>query len=285
MPLPTNTPKPEFGGLLVGRGNDTNLYLVEPGSDNVRLLVSVGDLVPGGQPRNPRWARDGSAIVFWVRDAGGSAIFVVNADGSNLRRVIADSDSRLRPAQRKRERLQVQNPGWSPDGSAIVFSAVFDDGSGNYWVIGVDGDGLRPLTSWPEKAGADYTPVTQEWSPDGSVIALQTKSDRINFISPRGGNGAFVTNGFLGGWGLDGRLYLGKNGDTSLDSVVYSVNLDGGDLQPFAEGALTGADPRWSGDGKHIYYAISRTTYNVAEADGSRRRPLKAAGLFELDWR
>ena len=283
---PTATPKPEFSGLLVGRGNDTNLYVVEPNSDAPRLLTSVSGVINGGQPRNPRWSTDGSVVVFWVRDTSrGSFIFTVNADGSNRRQLIDAGDKRLRTPKRSRDHLQVQNPVWSPDGRYIAFSSIYDNGDGNYWVISADGESLRQLTRWADGLGPDNSPVLQEWSPDGSVIAIQTKSDRISLISQRGGDEQFVTNGFLGGWGPGGRLYLGKNGDTSFDSVIYSVNGDGGDLQAFAAGALSGATPRWSPDGKYIYYAATRNGYSLANADGSSQRPFKTGSLTEVDWR
>ncbi len=86
-------------------------------------------------------------IVFDELVSGeGFQIFVMNADGSGVTRLTHTNGSKV-------------NPGWSPDGSRIVFQR-FGLFGGDIHVMNADGTGnttiLRGSWSYPD------------WSPDGS---------------------------------------------------------------------------------------------------------------------
>ena len=73
---------------------------------------------------------------------------------------------------------RVSDPQVSPDGKRIVFTLRktdldADKGRTDLWLVGVDGEGLRQLTSHPE---SDYNP---RFSPDGKSVW---------FISSRSGS-------------------------------------------------------------------------------------------------
>ena len=102
-------------------------------STRSRRLGPVSSDSPTGEDYRPRWAPDGSKIVFQRFEAGSaqSYIFVMNADGTNLQRL-----STRRGFQ----------PAWSPDGARIVF------GSGSrhraeIFVMNADGSNLTRLTN------------------------------------------------------------------------------------------------------------------------------------------
>src|SRR5262245_29227578 len=91
------------------------------------------------------------------------------------------------------ERLTEPQP--SPDGKQVVFSRrAYDWDSNtttiNLWIVGIDGRGLRPLTSAAARDGG------AQWSPDGRTIAFVTNrggSSQIWTIDPTGGEAVQLT--------------------------------------------------------------------------------------------
>jgi dipeptidyl aminopeptidase/acylaminoacyl peptidase len=91
------------------------------------------------------------------------------------------------------ERLTEPQP--SPDGRQVVFSRrTYDWDSNkttiNLWIVGIDGRGLRPLTSAAARDGG------AQWSPDGRTIAFVSNrggSSQIWTIDPTGGEAIQLT--------------------------------------------------------------------------------------------
>lgn len=121
---------PKHGVLVVAR--DNGLYLVRPGSRDVRVAGSRGARVPA-------WAPNGRELAF---DRKG-VVYVVNRQGSGVRPLLAGT-----------------HPDWSPDGRFVV---VARDGS--IVVARRNGSGARRITAGP----GDTQPA---WSPDGTRIAF-----------------------------------------------------------------------------------------------------------------
>jgi len=71
---------------------------------------------------------------------------------------------------------RISDPAVSPDGSQVAFTLRTNDmeankGTYDLWVVGVDGSGLRQLTTHPARDNAP------QWSPDGhSIYFLSTRS-------------------------------------------------------------------------------------------------------------
>ncbi|MHC4694010.1 MAG: dipeptidyl-peptidase 5 [Planctomycetota bacterium] len=91
---------------------------------------------------------------------------------------------------------RISDPQASPDGKGIIFVLRKTDleanrGRTDLWLIGVDGTGLRRLTSHPE---SDFNP---RWAPDGrSVYFISTRSESSQVWSIRvdGGEAEQVTD-------------------------------------------------------------------------------------------
>jgi Tol biopolymer transport system component len=134
-------------------GEPTQLATMKPDGSDVRYLTDGSRF-----DRDPVWSPDGSMIAF-TRHIGTSRgtwdLYVVRADGSGLRQLTRG--------------MSVGDASWSPDGSRLAF----DEGSGpatgpsrSIAVIGIDGNGLRRLTT------GSYNEVAPSWSPDGSMVAF-----------------------------------------------------------------------------------------------------------------
>jgi TolB protein len=128
-------------------------------------------LLADGIDLSAAWSPDGRTIAFSrlestsrpLRDA---TLYLADADGSHLRSL----------------GLHGLSPAWSPDGERLAFVS-FDDAnappcqaascppSGELYVVGADGSGLRRLTS--SKADDEHP----SWSPDGSRIAFASGFD------------------------------------------------------------------------------------------------------------
>lgn len=131
----------------------------------------VEPLLADGIDLSAAWSPDGSTIAFsrlesTSRPLHEATIYLADADGSNLRSLGQHGLS----------------PAWSPDGRRLAFVS-FDDAnepacpaascppSGELYVVGADGSGLRRLTR--SKADDEHP----SWSPDGSRIAFASGFD------------------------------------------------------------------------------------------------------------
>ena len=152
----------------------------------------------------PRWSPDGQWIAFTTSnpEGGKGDLWVVRPDGTQRSRLTSNP-------------TQMYGLCWSPDSRRLVFASNLH-GNVNLWVIGIDGQGLQPVTRGPgqftsptfshrrTKLAFAYTPfdsavfiATSPWdqaslvtretklidaavSPDGSSVALATMDSARN---------------------------------------------------------------------------------------------------------
>lgn len=139
------------------------LTMKPDGSDVTKLTDSVG------ASADAAWSPDGSRIAFDAdRGDPGSkqGIYTMNSHGSEVRRITTlphGYEFDLAPR-------------YSPDGKRLVFTRYRGKGcpqsfcpseKAALFVVGVDGSGLRRLTSFAIHAG------DADWSPDGTRIAFE----------------------------------------------------------------------------------------------------------------
>lgn len=211
-------------------------------------------------------------------DSGGFADLVYDASGRRIAfvRVVASSESNglpqlfVAPANAPQDAQQigvleatvVANPGWSPDGTRIVFSS----GSGQpqdeeIWIINADGSDLRRLTN---NEARDFDP---QFSPDGShiVYASDLGSPDFSEIYVMDTNGDKVTrltevpNSYSPSWSPDGTRIVYVN-DQQGDGDIYVMDGDGtrSFLLTQDDGGAEDRDPAWSPDGRWILFATNR---------------------------
>lgn len=197
--------------------------------------------------RDPKASADGRRIVFsrTIRSAPGesvSAIFAMNVDGTGLTQVTDGGPAGASDIE----------PTFYPSGRSIVFvrrgGATDPDGRGRLYSIGLDGTGLRPLTS-------GYAEVrTPAVSPTGRQIAFECRHFRrglefswehICSIRPDGSHRRDLTPRFRDGqpaidpdFSPDGRLIAFSVGP-GIAADVFTVRANGARL-----GALTNRGPR-----------------------------------------
>ena len=141
----------------------TQIFLVSADGGTPRQLTTgeYGTSELAGGP-NYDWAPDGRTIVFdGLREADfdyryrESYLYAVDLQSGTTRSLVTKKGGWT-------------NPVVSPDGRTVAFTGheygTFSYKADEVWVVGIDGSGLRALTSY------DRDPGNVRWSPDGSGV-------------------------------------------------------------------------------------------------------------------
>jgi serine/threonine protein kinase len=208
-------------------------------------LDKSGQAVPVGTERqrfaDPRLSPDGRRIALTVRDENDSDVWVYDLARESLGRVTSSPTTQM-------------NPVWTPDGRRLYF--VFEEPVFHIYSRAVDG-GQEPqlVLGGP----ADMRP--QSVSPDGQFLVYRRddpvtrsgiwllpltgdKKPRVFVDTPSDEEGGLVSP--------DGRRLTYLSDETGRREVYLQPFPDGGErVQVSANG---GRDPRWSRDGKTLYF-------------------------------
>jgi dipeptidyl aminopeptidase/acylaminoacyl peptidase len=162
----------------------TQIFLVPAEGGTPRQLTS-GDFGSSelGSGLNYDWTPDGRTIVFdGLREADAdyryreSYLYAVDVTSGAVRQLVSKKGS-------------WSGPEISPDGRSVAFTGR-EYGTWSYranevWVVGIDGNGQRPLTTY------DRDPGSIRWSPDGSGVYFalaEQGTSNVYFAGLRGGN-------------------------------------------------------------------------------------------------
>ena len=264
------------GGRIVfssKRDGNYEIYVMDDTGGNQRRLTnnSFNDI-------HPAWSPDGTKIVFdsdrndlsdnLIRM---SEIYSMETDGSNQVRLTTGSSSNF-------------GPGWSPDGSRIVFNSE-RDGNVEIYVMNADGSGQMRLTR--NSVVADRAP---SWSPDGEKIAFYSTRDgvlEIYSMNPDGSDQIRLTlsdsSDVYPSWSPDGEkiVYSSKRDG---NEEIYMMNRDGTNQTRITVNDASDLLPKWSPDGTEIVFSSNRDETReiyVMSADGSNQRRITNA---QADW-
>jgi len=166
-----------------------------------------------------------------------------------------------------RDRLDVTDPQWSPDGMQIAYvarpSPKADDGVlGDIMIIPASGGTPRMLT---KNEGPDTSP---RWSPDGRFICYlagtKAQSGGQNDImvvpaaggQPRNLTEAFDRNESNPTWSPDGKTIYFEAG-MGTNAYTFSVPVDGGPIKPLFSGNRVVSSFRISKDGKNAAFTAT----------------------------
>jgi serine/threonine protein kinase/Tol biopolymer transport system component len=213
-----------------------------------------------GDYRNPAFSPDGKRLALEINDGKRSDIWVYEWERDALTRLTFAGESNGYPV-------------WTPDGQRIVYSSIEKGGVNNLWWIRADGAGDAQRLA--ESKSPQYLSA---WRPDGKVLAFrqvnpETNSDVMTLpIEGSEKSGwkpgkpkPFVNSAFADAepaFSPDGRWLAYHSNETgSFEVYVRPFPGPGGKWQISSGGGL---DPKWSRNGKELFYRTPDSKIMVA---------------------
>jgi serine/threonine-protein kinase len=257
--------------------NGTLLYIPGEGSE---ISIQLQRIMPDGEVKglseiagilHPRFSPDGRYIAY-SRDMGSLAdIWVHDQERDVATRLTLEPN------------VGDYTPIWTPDGKWIVYSSGRDGANLDIYRKRADGSGEAELLLADEASLRAYS-----WSSDGSMLLLSKRTKERGFDlylqrfdeagKPVGESVALVASRALdihGVFSPDDRFVAYTSQESGAEHV-YLRKVDGAGRWQVSD-ADGGRAPRWSGDGRRIYYrrgAASDAEIRVVEMaveDGSPR--------------
>lgn len=165
------------------------------------------------------------------------------------------------------------HPSWSPDGKYVAYTT---DSNGNWQMA------IRPAEGGPQtlltdfKSGYLYGAV---WSPDGKMLSFSDANHHLWLVNRTGGKPTLVAEDKDNeihdqSFSPDGRwLAFSMSVPGALRSDLYLYNIAAGKLTCIDNHMNVDQDPKWSADGKYLYFvsarnenmAFSSVDFNFAE--------------------
>ena len=224
----------------ISRAGDRVLYTSYAGGvPRIRLLdtATLTDRTledeAGAMTFSPRFAPDGSAVLFSLSRGGNTDLFVRGLSGGALTRLTEAPSIET-------------SPDYSPDGRQIVFESD-RSGTQQLYVMPATGGEARRISFGPGRYGP---PV---WSSRGDFIAF-TKQNRgrfhIGVMRTDGSEERLLTASFLDEgptWSPNGRvvMFARQAPGATGESQLYSVDITGRNLRRVPTGGAA-SDPAWS---------------------------------------
>ncbi len=248
----------------------SKIWVAAPGDDEIKARKITNGKLDG---RNGLAYLPDGRIVYAARVGENSDLWIANADGSPAKPLTNDAFVDSRPAV-------------TPDGTRIVFQSLRPDNVPHIWRMGVDGGNAKQLTT----SGEDHTPAV---SPDGQWVV---------FISWRTGNAALWKVSIDGGEPIRisdlvirGDLSFSPDGK-SLGAMVYDesvrpprnrpaiISFPDGKLVKILDLPINALNPKWSRDGKDIFYLDTRADisniWSEPSAGGTPKQLTKFSSEF-----
>jgi Tol biopolymer transport system component len=250
----------------------------------VLALSGVVAFACGGGKAGLVASRAASALVAFSSDRDGHPdVFVVSSNGSP--RPLTDSPSSDR------------SPVFSPNGKTILFVSDRVDDNNDIWRVGVDGTGLKRLTTSTDD---DQTPG---WSHDGKRIVYSNYHfagyDLYTMRSDGSGKKSIandLSDDVQPRWSPDARRVAFirtcqvpelcmKHAANRSDGLgeLYVVGAAGGKQQRLAKTLAAESDPQWSPSGRSIAFVATvgsnSDIWTVAPSGKALKRLTRGAGL------
>jgi Tol biopolymer transport system component/DNA-binding winged helix-turn-helix (wHTH) protein len=214
----------------------------------------------GGRAVVPNLSRDGSKLVFGVERTGAWELWQKSLTDGQAAPIITDEYVR-------------DSAQWSPDGKHLAYQRrKFDESQLAIW--SVENRTEEPLTTLETK----YWQIVYDWSPDGKALLVSKASETSPFevwvvpiaAAPHAETAAKkilsspVASLFQPHYSPDGRwiaFQTTTNTSTGIDTKLYVSSAIGGPWLPFGQDKHWDDKPRWSPDGKMIYFLSGRSGF------------------------
>jgi Tol biopolymer transport system component len=244
--------------LLLLAGGFTVYFLLTREASLPRLVNPVQVSAAIGVEDYPTWSPDGLTLAYGSNETGNWDIWVKQTGGG---------PAVNRTAEHTGDDMY---PSWSPDGRQIAFWSD-RDGGGGYYVMSALGGGLQRLASNPSTGAVFHSPP--DWSPDGSDVAYVMYENEGSRLEPWLEIHSIVTKQTrrlrLPGPGPtridlnrspDGRYvaYLDSGSQYGDTSQLFVTNMSDGTALPLTDGRTNVRSPRWSRDGRYIYFVSNQ---------------------------
>ncbi len=267
-----------FGATdLAVAGDGTVAYLTGKRADDPSEVVWVG-LDGAIEVIDPAWvgsfstlavSPDGNRLAVSVLTSGDEQLWVKNLPRGPMTKLTFDGALNWRPV-------------WLPDGRSVSFTS---DRAGSTRIMSKRADGSVPAEIVLE-LGSDATPQEAVWHPrERWLVYRQTPRD-INAISPAGDTVPIVATPFeerAPALSPDGR-WLAYQSDESGRFEVYVrpfPNSNSGKWQISTDGGVV---PRWSPDGRALYYLGATSLMAVDVGSGATFTPGNRRALFSTEF-
>ena len=162
------------------------------------------------------------------------------------------------------------SPSISPQGDKVAFISNRDDYFDVFIMNAIDGSTVEKLINGQRTADFEelhlLTPG-MSWSPDGNKLVLATKSgaqDAIFIIDVKSGDEQKVELNLDGIFSVDWSPVTNTlvfTGNLAGASDIYTYDLDTKVLTNLTNDVFSDQDPKWSADGKSIFFSSDRTTH------------------------
>ncbi len=226
----------------------------------------------GRQDSEPRFSPDGRALAFVSRPGGPySELQVLDLESGAVRQLTHDQ-------------ALAQSPAWSPDGLHLYFASS-RNGTMNIWKIAARG-------GEPEQITAGQTDDAQlDVSSDGRRIVFATFREKLSIGRMDLGPGTearsptrLITDPARyqldAVYSPDGRhLAYFSNLKGVEREGIWTTGADGADVVPLVQDSRLNIFPRWSADGKYVFYMSTLVTQSASV--GQYRRVSVSGGVPE----
>jgi Tol biopolymer transport system component len=202
---------------------------------------------------NANLSPDGSRIAYAATELGNQDIWI-----SDLR-----THSRTRFSFGPKTEYQ---PRWAPSGNEIVFSSTRGERVELMVQPANGGTAPRVLDT------GDFDDYSTAWSPDGATILFvrQTRTGNDLWFTKRKSDGSFEAarpfiesnfNESRATFSPDGKFVVYMSDEAGREDIYVRSFPDGGSKWQISSNG--GADPRWSRDGKQIFYLHAGALFAV----------------------
>lgn len=153
-----------------------------------------------------------------------------------------------------------REPAWSPDGRFISY---FSDRSGEYRLVIVEQDGLKPPREIELPSPTRY--YTPSWSPDSKKVLCHDAGFRVWVVDVESGTAKVLGNDpwavpqrtLFPTWSPDSKWVAYASRLRSLYRAIFIANVETGDTRQVTDGMADAMFPVWDASGKYLWFFAS----------------------------